>query len=81
MNMTNAVQIKVAILSQVIDGSITTMNCTQNHAYADQQQTLQQISAVRELRFLDDNSQMKTMIGLTEFTLKEMTFGSRPTKR
>jgi beta-xylosidase len=81
MNMTNAVQIKVAILSQVIDGSITTMNRTQNHAYADQQQTLQQISAVRELRFLDDNSQMKTMIGLTEFTLKEMTFGSRPTKR
>jgi hypothetical protein len=33
------------------------------------------------LRFFDDDDQMKTMIGLTEFTLKATTLSVRPTKR
>jgi hypothetical protein len=36
---------------------------------------------VRDLRFLDDDDQMKMMIDLTEFTLKAMTLGTHPTKR
>jgi hypothetical protein len=33
------------------------------------------------LQFLDDDDQMKTTIGLVEFTLKMMTLGARSTKR
>jgi hypothetical protein len=33
------------------------------------------------LRFFDDDDQMKTAMGLTEFTLKAKTLGARPTKR
>jgi hypothetical protein len=33
------------------------------------------------LRFLDDDDQMKTMIGLTKFTLKATTLYARPMKR
>jgi hypothetical protein len=33
------------------------------------------------LRFLDDDDQMKTTIGLMKFALKVMTLGSRPMER
>jgi hypothetical protein len=33
------------------------------------------------LRFLDDDDQMKTTIGLTKFALKVMNLGSRPMER
>jgi hypothetical protein len=33
------------------------------------------------LQFLDDDDRMKTVIGLTKFTLKAMTLGTRPMKR
>jgi hypothetical protein len=36
---------------------------------------------VCDLRFLDDDDQMKTTIGLTEFALKAMTLGACTTKR
>jgi hypothetical protein len=36
---------------------------------------------IEDLRFFDDDDQMKTMIGLTEFTLKAMILSARPTKR
>jgi hypothetical protein len=33
------------------------------------------------MRFLDDDDQIKMMIGLTEFTLNPTTLGARLTKR
>jgi hypothetical protein len=36
---------------------------------------------IRDLRFLDDDDQMKMMIDMIEFALKAMTLGVRPTKR
>jgi hypothetical protein len=33
------------------------------------------------LQFIDDDDRMKTMICLTEFTLKAMTLDVHPTKR
>jgi hypothetical protein len=36
---------------------------------------------VRDLQFFDDDDQIKTTIVLTEFALKAMTLGVRPTKR
>jgi hypothetical protein len=36
---------------------------------------------MHDLRFLDDDDRMKTMIGLIKFALKVMTLRVRPTKR
>jgi hypothetical protein len=39
------------------------------------------VGTIRDLRFLDDDDWIKTAIGLTEFMLKAMTLGARPTNR
>jgi hypothetical protein len=39
------------------------------------------VETVCDLRFLDDDDWMKTMIGLTEFVLNVMTLDVHPMKR
>jgi hypothetical protein len=59
MNMTNVLQIKIAILSQLLDRFITIMNSKHYN--------------ITTLWFLDDDDRMKMTIDLTEFMLKAMT--------
>jgi hypothetical protein len=78
MNMTNALQIKIAVLSQVLARSITTMNnkyC--NRLSSKIMHTQINIFLSREivgdLWFIDDNNLVKTTLWLMEFALKATT--------
>jgi hypothetical protein len=90
MNMTNALQIKITVLSQVLGRSIIVMNNKHcNKLSSNIMPTLINIFNMYDiiweeklwLAVLDDNDRMKTMIDMIEFSLKLMTLDACSMKR